>query len=378
MAVRQRYVLWCLMLILAALLPLAATPAAAQRPERQCFPETGYCISGPILSYWRNNGGLPVFGYPITQQQVETVEGRTIPVQWFERDRLEIQADGTITAGRLGARLLELQGRPWQNFPAERPINSLECRYFAETRHNVCGWFLGYWERNGGLERFGYPISGAFEEEIEGRTYTVQYFERRRMEYHPENRYPYDVLLGLLGREVYALEGRAANCPPAVAPLATVARRVEPTLGCPTAGGRTGVAIAEQPFEGGLMVWVSNEDVSGGKIFVIFNDASSSTGLAWRVLNDTYVEGEPVNTDIVPPPGKYVPVRGFGKAWRDNDWVRHVLGFATAPEWADVGAVQPFLDGQALAIHRARGDRALVLYPQRNGAAGIASDESAR
>src|SRR5690606_7652231 len=125
--------------------------------------------------------------------------------------RLEIQADGTITAGRLGARLLELQGRPWQNFPAERPINSLECRYFAETRHNVCGWFLGYWERNGGLERFGYPISGAFEEEIEGRTYTVQYFERRRMEYHPENRYPYDVLLGLLGREVYALEGRAAN-----------------------------------------------------------------------------------------------------------------------------------------------------------------------
>jgi hypothetical protein len=42
---------------------------------------------------------------------VETVEGRTIAVQWFERDRLEIQLDGTITAGRLGARALELQGR---------------------------------------------------------------------------------------------------------------------------------------------------------------------------------------------------------------------------------------------------------------------------
>jgi hypothetical protein len=380
MRVRRRYPILLFLLALAALLPLAMAPqaAAAQRPERQCFPETGFCISGPILSYWRNNGGLPVFGYPITQQQVETVEGRTIPVQWFERDRLEIQADGTITAGRLGARLLELQNRPWQNYPAERPISSQECRYFAETRHNVCGWFLGYWERNGGLERFGYPITGAVEELVEGRKYTVQYFERRRMEYHPENSHPHDVLLGLLGREVFALEGLAA-CPPAVAPLAALAPRLEPALGCPTAGARAGVAIAEQPFEGGLMVWVANEDVSGGKIFVVFNDASSPTGRAWRALDDTYVEGEPVNTDILPPPGKYVPVRGFGKLWRDNEWVRHVLGFATAPEWGDVGAVQPFLDGQALVIHRARGDRALVLHPLRNsGAAGAASDEPAR
>ena len=48
-------------------------------------------------------------------------------------------------------------------------------------------------------------------------------------------------------------------------------------------------------------------------------------------------------------------------------------------EWGDVGAVQPFLDGRALVIHRARGDRALVLHPLRNsGAAGPASDEPAR
>jgi hypothetical protein len=31
-----------------------------------------------------------------------------------------------------------------------------------------------------------------------GQTYTVQYFERVRMEYHPENQPPYNILLGRL------------------------------------------------------------------------------------------------------------------------------------------------------------------------------------
>jgi hypothetical protein len=189
---------------------LAARPATAQAVER-CFPETGYCISGPIRAYWERNGGLPAFGYPISPQQSETVEGSwTGPVQWFERDRLEDHANEGlgVLAGRLGARYLELTGRPWQQFPAQQPSGSPECRSFPQTGFNACGWFLGYWERNGGLERFGYPISPGFEEQIEGRTYNVQYFERRRMEYHPENAPPYDVLLGLLGRVVRGIEQR--------------------------------------------------------------------------------------------------------------------------------------------------------------------------
>jgi hypothetical protein len=189
----------CLLLLT---LPLAGIPAltSAQTDER-CFAETGYCISGPIRAYWEQNGGLPVFGYPITEQRMETVEDRTIPVQWFERDRLEIQNDGTVTAGRLGAQVLEMQWRPW--VPGnEAPINSLECRYFPQTGYNVCGWISGYWERNGGLERFGYPITSAMEETIEGQTYYVQYFERRRMELHQQPSGHTNVLLGLLGNAV--------------------------------------------------------------------------------------------------------------------------------------------------------------------------------
>jgi hypothetical protein len=42
------------------------------------------------------------------------------------------------------------------------------------------------------------------DELIEGRAYQVQYFERRRMEYHPENAgTSFEILLGLLGRDVF-------------------------------------------------------------------------------------------------------------------------------------------------------------------------------
>jgi sortase (surface protein transpeptidase) len=61
------------------------------------------------------------------------------------------------------------------------------------------------------LALFGLPLSGPRQERLsDGRTYTVQWFERARFEYHPENPYPYNVLFGLLGRE---LTPRAAAAP---------------------------------------------------------------------------------------------------------------------------------------------------------------------
>jgi Tol biopolymer transport system component len=196
---------WGIVLLLLISSGLFAVSVVAQT-EQRCFSETDYCISGPIRSYWEQNGGLPVFGYPITEQRTETVEDRTIVVQWFERDRLEIQADGTVTAGRLGARALELQGRPWRTFPTVDTAPA-DCRYFAETQHTLCPPFRAYWEQNGGLERFGYPITQPMQENlgIRNGTHTVQYFERRRMEHHPANDPPADVLLGRLGAEVRIL-----------------------------------------------------------------------------------------------------------------------------------------------------------------------------
>ncbi|HYP19541.1 MAG TPA: hypothetical protein VEY08_05650, partial [Chloroflexia bacterium] len=58
---------------------------------------------------------------------------------------------------------------------------------------------------NGGLPQQGFPISEEMQErsDLDGKTYTVQYFERAVFELHPEEKPPYDVLLSLLGTFEY-------------------------------------------------------------------------------------------------------------------------------------------------------------------------------
>ncbi len=195
MNTRLAGLLLILFLVLAGL-PATASPTGAQSDER-CFSETGFCMAGPIRAYWERNGGLPVFGYPITAQAEANVEGRALQVQWFERDRLEIQANGSVTAGRLGVERLLQIGRPWRRGEVVSPETG--CMAFPEaTGHTMCGEFARYWNQNGGLERFGYPITGKVATTIEGRDVIVQYTERRRFELHDGN----VVMLGLLGREV--------------------------------------------------------------------------------------------------------------------------------------------------------------------------------
>jgi hypothetical protein len=73
--------------------------------------------------------------------------------------------------------------------------------FFAETGHTVKGKFWQYWQQHGGLAQQGYPISDEMQEvsDLNGQTYTVQYFERAEFELHPENQPPNDVLLSQLG-----------------------------------------------------------------------------------------------------------------------------------------------------------------------------------
>jgi hypothetical protein len=70
---------------------------------------------------------------------------------------------------------------------------------FDETTFCISGTIREYWEQNGGLPVFGFPKSVQYEELIEGQPYQVQWFERNRLEIHPENKPPYNVLLGRLG-----------------------------------------------------------------------------------------------------------------------------------------------------------------------------------
>jgi hypothetical protein len=67
--------------------------------------------------------------------------------------------------------------------------------YFPETGYTVKGEFLEFFERYGGVESLGYPLSEIIT--VEG--WQVQYFENGRLEYHPENEPAYRVTVGWLG-----------------------------------------------------------------------------------------------------------------------------------------------------------------------------------
>jgi hypothetical protein len=182
-----------------------AAPAAT-------FAETGQSLQGRFLDYWRSNGGLAVFGYPIAPQ-----DGAPL-AQVLERARFELhpenQAPYDVLLGRLGVESLEAQGQDWPTIPKADPNAQ---HYFAATGHAIAPQFWGYWSSHGlefdgrrgssfaeSLALFGMPISEPRQETTDGgRTVLVQWFERARFEYHPENAAPYDVLLGRLGSALY-------------------------------------------------------------------------------------------------------------------------------------------------------------------------------
>ena len=179
-----------------------------QSAERgRAFSETGQSVRDPFLGYWERNGGLGIFGLPLSAERGEPgADGREYRVQWFERNRFELHPEnppGTqVLLGRLGVEALARRGIDWQSLP-KASGSAAGCRFFAETSHTLCPPFRAYWERNGGLAVFGYPISQPFEQALEGgQQLTVQYFERNRFEDHPAQPAQFRVQLGRLGAEL--------------------------------------------------------------------------------------------------------------------------------------------------------------------------------
>lgn len=206
-----------LIAVLVSLIPqdsVLGEPEAAPFPSSVYFPQTGHNLSHGFLSFWRQNGGLRLFGYPITE---EFREGGVV-VQYFERARFEyhpeLQPPFQVLLGRVGAELTAQRQdgafSPLQPFALGE--SSDERIYFPETGHTLAYGFLSFWRSNGGLAIFGYPISEEFSEvnPSDGKPYTVQYFERARFEYHPEYRgTPYEVMLGRVGAELATARGLA-------------------------------------------------------------------------------------------------------------------------------------------------------------------------
>lgn len=198
-----------LLLGLSAWLVAPTNQVAQAATDSQFFAQTGHTVSGKFLDYWRNNGGLSAFGYPISDPQMEpdAESGQAYLTQWFERNSFQLHPEfaGTkyeVEVGLLGKRLTENR---LVNDPAFQPTTPKQGTFFfPQTKHNVDSRFYTFWQNNGSLDRLGFPISEAQPETdpATGKVFLAQWFERARLEYHPGNPAPYTVELGLLGNEI--------------------------------------------------------------------------------------------------------------------------------------------------------------------------------
>lgn len=192
--------------------PVPAQPTATPGlPPDRLYPETGFTVPGVFVRYWEDHGGLAVFGYPISKARMENsaADGKEYLVQYFERNRFEYHPEFADTPNEVLLGLLGAELNAWRTFPVSDVfVNSADKVYFPETQHSLSEPFLSYWRDNGGLAIFGYPISEPYGEKsgTDSKIYQVQYFQRNRFEYHPANDPPYDVLLGLLGRDAMDIQ----------------------------------------------------------------------------------------------------------------------------------------------------------------------------
>jgi hypothetical protein len=222
---------WRLAVVAALLLAgLAAVPAQGAT-DVLYVSATGHYMRGVFRDFWDKQGGLAIFGYPITEEYIDARTNRVY--QYFERARFE-RAQPNATTVELG--LLGKQAVGDRVFPTAAPItNTKDRRYFSETKHIVQYGFKDTWEGKGGLSIFGYPLSEEVDEQLsDGKVHQVQYFERARMEYWPDQPAGQRVLLSLLGRRFAPPEltaPLAPNAPPPAlgAPAATPTATRPPT-----------------------------------------------------------------------------------------------------------------------------------------------------
>lgn len=176
---------------------LIGNPALAQSADYPpIFPGSGHQVTGKFLEKYSSiPNGQELFGDPITDAYIDEHSG--LLVQYFEKARFELHPDEPeefqVKLTPLGEFLYESGDK------VSIPENFPSCHLFRETGQSVCYAFLDFFEENGGVLQFGYPISGF---EIHDG-WISQYFQRARLEWHPERKSGNRVVVANLGAEYF-------------------------------------------------------------------------------------------------------------------------------------------------------------------------------
>jgi hypothetical protein len=284
-----------------------ADPIAGQ----QYFAETGHNLGGRFLEYWKANGGLAQFGYPITEVRSDSIDGGRYETQFFERARFEYhpENDGTpfeVLLGQFGRRVM-----------AENALLSGDFGRLFQTDPAV-------------QVNLGKPVSAAIR-----TNGAMQAFEKGRMFYAEQAPSRGLVQGGYLDRHYNA---NAAASGTAWAEIADT----EPTI------------------------YALCGEAQRGKVFTDHADFR-------YFFLDTWDESQPSGGGMGPKAGLYEPKRGFGRVWRDREGgpfrgnvivpgAHSCLGYATsADEIAFTITVQYFQGGVMLLSDTPEGRYLYVL-----------------
>jgi hypothetical protein len=189
----MKYYALCLIICLIGVL---YNPTPAHAASTVCHPDQPtLCIDAQFMPIWQRGGGLANYGYPVALPQQMRLGTTQFTAQLFERARIEIHGENsgkqTVHLGRIGADVMAQQGLRYDG-AAPNP----ECRYIAETQHNICGSFLQFWQQRTSatltsIQRWGYPLSEAQVMTLEdGSDVIAQWFERGRFELHNQTNPP--------------------------------------------------------------------------------------------------------------------------------------------------------------------------------------------
>jgi hypothetical protein len=269
---------------------LLAIPTSAQQPITSCtvvqyFPETGHNVCDRFLTFFNARGGVEIFGYPLTEWFIE--EGRL--VQYFQRARMEYHPELSpryhMQLGLLGDFFAPADAKA--RIPeSEKPkSNDRGRRYFPETGHTVGYSFLKFYDENGGLDNFGYPVTEFIFEN--GRF--VQYFQRALMEWDPNRG---GIVLHNLGEMWIDQHRYLRQWTEPAGPKAPGAGGTIPTLSSVTSlHASASVRDAFTGRGGYQMVWVyvynqNGEPVAGAEVTLVVHYVSGDRTFSMPLTDD--------------------------------------------------------------------------------------------
>ena len=251
-------------------------PTSTPDPDVVRFPN-GHVVRGAFRQFWQATDGATYFGAPLTA--AHWIDGRS--VQYFERARFEVDANGEVRLGPVGAEALERTRD--QPEPATARAN---CAFISTTRHNVCAAFRDLWLP--AKDIMGAPLSEA----VWRNGTRVQYFERARL----EQRRGQIVQLANLGDEALA------RVP------AHLVLRVPGHLPAPQPAQLTSEQSALQPLET-LRAVLETEPLTGTAT-IFWGDTANRLWATTTPVVDGRAEVEHVARGALGPQGAVIMING--------------------------------------------------------------------